>query len=286
MEREIRFQSSGQLCLLPAFTPVAHTDDLFQPPREPGMETAQASQLTTFLFSLVAFLLLAGLHHALGRPGIPVAARRWQFPVILVFGLVLPGWLAWTGQLNSYTPPPPVLLLVAGITAGTVLLARSATGKALADTLPLQWLVGFQGFRILVEYCLHRLSLEGLVPPVMTWSGRNLDVITGLLALPLAWLLAKGRCERRWLLMWNWLGLALLANIVVVAVLATPVPFRLFTDQPVNRLPHTFPFVWLPTVLVQAALLGHLLVFRALKRLDTAASPETAAPAEAGDPEP
>jgi len=42
------------------------------------------------------------------------------------------------------------------------------------------------------------------------------------------------------------------------------VPFRSFTSGPPNLLPSTFPFIWLPTFLVQAALFGHLVVFRAL----------------------
>ena len=60
------------------------------------------------------------------------------------------------------------------------------------------------------------------------------------------------------------LGFALLANIITIAVLSTPIPFRKFMEGPPNLLPSTFPFVWLPTFLVQAALFGHVLVFRAL----------------------
>jgi hypothetical protein len=246
------------------------------------MPLAAASQLSIFLFSLLVFVLLMALHHVLGRPGIPEWGRRRLFPAVIGVALLLPGVLAWMGLLDRYSFPPTVLVLILCITGGTVLVARSSVGLALANSLPMAWLVGFQAFRIPVEYCLHRLCLDGMVPPVMTWSGRNLDVITGLLALPLAWLLAKGRCERRWLLMWNWLGLALLANIVVLSVLATPVPFRLFTHQPINRLPHTFPFVWLPTVLVQAALLGHLLVFRVLKHTAAAAAPAAVSDTEGG----
>ncbi len=61
------------------------------------------------------------------------------------------------------------------------------------------------------------------------------------------------------------MGLALLVNIVAIADLATPVPFRVFTEGPPNLLPGTFPYVWLPTVLVQLALVGHLLLFRRLR---------------------
>jgi hypothetical protein len=64
---------------------------------------------------------------------------------------------------------------------------------------------------------------------------------------------------------WNVLGLALLANIVAIAVLATPTPFHHFVNEPPNLLPSTFPYVWLPTFLVPAALFGHLLVFRAIR---------------------
>ena len=37
-------------------------------------------------------------------------------------------------------------------------------------------------------------------------------------------------------------------------------------NEPANRLPSMFPYVWLPTFLVQAALFGHLLVFEGCVR--------------------
>jgi hypothetical protein len=50
-------------------------------------------------------------------------------------------------------------------------------------------------------------------------------------------------------------------------VLSTPVPFGRYGDRPPNLLPSTFPYVWLPSFLVQAALFGHLVVFRKLARM-------------------
>ena len=72
---------------------------------------------------------------------------------------------------------------------------------------------------------------------------------------------------------WNVLGLVLLANIVITAVLSTPVPFRRFLDQPPHTLPSTFPFVWLPSFLVQVALGSHLLVFRQLRMTQHSVAP-------------
>ena len=53
------------------------------------------------------------------------------------------------------------------------------------------------------------------------------------------------------------------SNIVTIAVLSTPV-FRYFGDERLNVFVTYPPFVWLPSVMVLAALAGHLLTFRAL----------------------
>ena len=128
-------------------------------------------------------------------------------------------------------------------------------------------LVGYQVFRVPLEWVLHELYSEGVIPVQMTYAGQNFDIVTGVLAAALAlWIRAGHRTV--WLaIVWNIMGLALLVNIVAIAILSTPVPFRYFMNDPPNLLPGTFPYVWLPAFLVQAALFGHLLVFRAVKRI-------------------
>ena len=66
-------------------------------------------------------------------------------------------------------------------------------------------------------------------------------------------------------LAWNILGLLLVLNVVTVGILSTP-RFRLFGDDRLNVFVTYPPFVWLPAVMVLAALAGHLIVFRALSR--------------------
>ena len=63
--------------------------------------------------------------------------------------------------------------------------------------------------------------------------------------------------------LWNVIGLILLINVVVVAILGTP-RIRYFGDAHLNTWVTYTPFVWLPAVLVLAALAGHLIIFRAL----------------------
>jgi hypothetical protein len=190
--------------------------------------------------------------------------------IVLLLGVVyigMPAGLAGAGLLNRYDPlPAPALLLVAGLTVLTITLTLTRLGGRVAIATPLDAVVTLQAFRVAVEVCLHRLYLNGVVPIEMTYAGRNFDIVSGVTGLLLgAWLLSGRPAPERVILAWNLLGLALLVNIVSIAVLATPVPFRQFSDGPANLLPSTFPYVWLPSFLVQVALASHLIVFRQLR---------------------
>lgn len=213
------------------------------------------SALFVALVAAVAGLVLTAVRRASGGFRVPAA--------IAAAYLVVPGVLAWRGALDRHTPPAPALLLIVLLTALNLAVALSPLGRRVAASTGLAWLVGFQGFRVAVELILHRLYAEGTVPVQMTYAGRNFDVVSGATALALGLWLASGRSVPRGLVIaWNILGLSLLMNIVVIAVLSTPGPLRAFPVGPPNLLPSTFPWVWLPCFLVQAALAGHLLVFR------------------------
>jgi len=104
---------------------------------------------------------------------------------------------------------------------------------------------------------------RGIMPQQMTYSGRNFDIVSGATAAIVAVLVANGYAGRRLVAIWNLLGLALLLNIIVVAVLSVPV-FAYFGPDRLNTFVTYTPFVWLPAVMVSAALAGHLIVARAL----------------------
>lgn len=230
---------------------------------------ATPGALATILFALLVGLVVALFVWAALRSAAP-ARPGWREGLViaatLVAWLIVPGALARAGLLDRWTMPAPALVLVGVVTLFTTILAYSIFGARLVAKVPLAALVGFQFFRVPVELLLHRLYVEGVIPVQMTYAGRNFDIVSGLTAAAVGLVLAVGGGSRRLVLGWNFLGLALLGNIVIIAVLSTPVPFRAFLNEPANRLPGVFPYVWLPTVLVQAALFGHLLVFRALAR--------------------
>ncbi len=205
---------------------------------------------------VAALLPLAVAHAGGGRLDAAVATG-------LYLGVI--GAVAVSGALEFGPLPPRLLFLVTPCFAATTALALSPLGARLAARVPLVWLVGYQAFRIPVELLLHRGYQEGFVPVRMTYLGWNFDVVSGLGAVVVALLLSRGLARPQLVLAWNVVSLALLANVVSIAVLSMPTPLRLFHDEPANVWVASFPWVWLPTVLVQAALLGHLLVFRALR---------------------
>ncbi len=221
------------------------------------------SSPTAILFCLVVLAVAVAV--AVGLRGAGAGVR--PLLAILFAYIAIPGNLARTGALNAWdATPPPALALILGLTVLTALIVFSAVGKRMSEGIPLAAIVLLQSFRIAVEWLLHRLYLEGTVPVQMTWSGRNFDVLTGITGLLLGLALLRGRqVPKAVVLGWNVIGLALLANIVAIAVLSTPALHR-FPGGPPNLLPSSFPWVWLPSFLVQVALGSHLLVFRRLRQ--------------------
>jgi hypothetical protein len=181
------------------------------------------------------------------------------------------GWLGFSGHR------PTMLPLLVGSLGLAIGLGMSTLEKGLAMTLPLSVLVGFQGFRVAVEWLIARAWREGLAPIQMTYHGRNFDIVTGVTAIGVAALVATGTLPehlvRPLVRAWNLLGIALLANVLIIALLSAPTPLRIFHNEPANVWITQAPWVWLPTVMVVAAALGHVLIERRLREMSHAARP-------------
>jgi hypothetical protein len=174
-------------------------------------------------------------------------------------------WVAAaSGVLRQWqATPPPFMILVVGIVALAMTIAFTSYGRRLAIGLPLWTLVLVQGFRLPLELAMHEMYERGVMPVQMSYEGLNYDIVTGTTAIIVAVLTRAGRGGRALVAAWNVLGLALLLNIVTVAILSTP-RFAYYGSDRLNQWVADPPYVWLPAVLVLAALAGHLVVFRAL----------------------
>jgi hypothetical protein len=146
-----------------------------------------------------------------------------------------------------------------------IVLFLSSKGRNFIDSLSLKQFTLLNIIRIPVEFVLWWLSIYKCVPELMTFEGRNFDIIAGITAPFIAYLgFSKKLIGKRIILAWNIICLGLLINIVVNGFLSAPTPLQKFAfDQPNIALLY-FPFSWLVSFIVPIVLFGHLTSIRQL----------------------
>lgn len=193
-------------------------------------------------------------------------AGHWRFLGVALAWMATISGLAIAGFYTDFSTMPPKLLMgpLVPMLSIMVITLLGRFDKILKVTPP-EWLMYLQTFRLPVEILLWLLFLQNLLPAQMTFEGRNWDVLVGLSAIPAGLLcFGKDRFRMAAAVVWNIAGLVLLFNIVVIAVLSMPTPFRVFMAEPANEIVATFPFVLLPGVLVPLAFALHVLSLRQL----------------------
>ncbi len=224
---------------------------------------ASPASVAAFGAVVVAVLgaLLAAVHRAYRSPRITAAAAGAL--ALWLGGLAL---LVARGRLAAW-PLHGLPAFFGSILVVWTALGLSPVGGRIARAVPLAALVGFQAFRLPLELVLHSWAAQGTIPATMTWTGRNYDIVSGLLALAAALLARRLPVLVR---IANIIGLASLLNVVRVALLSSPVPFGWPVDPPLQLAFH-LPYALIGPVCVGGALFGHLVLTRALWRNPAAA---------------
>jgi len=231
-----------------------------------------ASNLVRFGIPAIAFglalLFVLAVFRSAERAGLPPRDRARQTGLaalgVSAFMAFLAA-LALSGVLARFDlRPPPLLLWMAGTLGSALTVGFSRLGRRLAEQLPFVALIGFQAFRLPLELVMHQAASDGVMPSVMSFGGYNFDIVSGTSAAVLAVVLVRRvAVPRIVLVLWNAVGLTLLAVIVTIAVLATPM-IRAFGDDQQNVWVAQFPYCWM-AVMVSSALLGHVLLARKLR---------------------
>ncbi|RZJ49011.1 MAG: hypothetical protein EOO44_19085 [Flavobacterium sp.] len=191
---------------------------------------------------------------------------------IIIFSLII--WLAiqavltlknvYNSDTNSF--PPQILLFGILPTLFTIIVLFSMKkGRQFIDNLSLTKITYLNIVRIPVEIVLFWLFLNKAIPELMTFEGRNFDIIAGVTAPIVAYFgLVNGQIHRKTVLVWNFICLGLLINIVLNAFFSTPSPVQKFAFEQPNIAILNFPFSWLPTFIVPIVLFGHLVSIKQL----------------------
>jgi hypothetical protein len=186
--------------------------------------------------------------------------------IILMSWLILQSFIGFSGFYTvTDTTPPRFLLLVLPPLLFIIGLFVTSKGRQYLDSLNIKTLTILHVVRIPVELVLFWLFLHQVVPGLMTFEGRNFDILSGLTSPVIYYFgFIKNRLNTKFILFWNFICLGLLFNIIINAVLSAPFSFQKFAfDQPNIGLLY-FPFIWLPCCIVPLVLLSHLVSVRQL----------------------
>ena len=185
---------------------------------------------------------------------------------VLLGWLVLQMCISLTGfYQNTSSLPPRFLLAVAPAVLLIIALFSSKKGQNFIENLDLQALTYLHIVRIPVELVLLWLFQNGQIPEIMTFEGRNFDIISGITAPFIAYFgFTKKTLSPNIIIVWNVLCLGLLLNIVITAILSAATPFQQLAFEQPNRAILYFPFIWLPSFIVPLVLFAHLVVIKKL----------------------
>ncbi len=211
-------------------------------------------------FVATTFLTIGFLLSAVRRTG------NEKLPAQLL-SFLLAFWVFFTAAASiggfytvTETIPPRLFLLGVLPSVLTVIAYLAFFRERFLEKFPLRTLTLLHVVRLPVEIVLFWLFKAALIPQVMTFEGRNFDILAGITAPVVAYLaIRNGTVNRPVLIAWNLISLGLLLNIVVTAFLSFPGPMQQIAfDQP-NRAVMYFPFIWLPSIVVPIVLFAHLI---------------------------
>lgn len=192
---------------------------------------------------------------------------------VLLGWLILQGGVAYSGFYLTFDTQPfrIFLALVPGFTLMILAIFGLFGLNKLAQVVSVERLTYLHTIRIPVELVLLWLFQHQAVPQLMTFEGRNFDILAGLTAPLIAYFcFTNKQLSTRVALIWNFLALALLLNIVTHGILSVPTPFQVFgLEQPNIGLAY-WPFIWLPAFIVPVVFIAHVFSIKQLWQARTA----------------
>lgn len=219
------------------------------------------------VFVFTTFLSIILLRRTLVEAAME-SKKVWFILGLLIVWLFIQDLLASGSFYTNFEEMPPRFILAIGpplLCIFFLFLVESSRDRI--ASLPLLFLTAIHILRIPVELVLYWLSEKGMVPILMTFEGRNFDILSGLSApLVMYFGIYKQQMSRKALIAWNVVCLVLLVNIVANAILSTPYPFQQQAFDHPNVAVFYFPFIWLPSLIVPMVLFAHLAALLQLSR--------------------
>ena len=228
--------------------------------------------MLTLGFALLLTLLLLLIFTALSKADIPAELRKIYIRNVAAgaaLWLMYAATLAGAGFFQDYSLPPRIpLFLIFPLFAFMAYFFFSKKFEDLIRGIPPAWPVYLQSFRIAVELLILGVFLNGLVSYEPTFEGYNFDILAGISAPAIAWLGFQRKVLPVWVLkLWNYLGLLLLANVVLIflTLLFQPEIWG-YTATTISPEFGTMPYLLIPAVYMPLAVFLHFFSLAQLRR--------------------
>lgn len=185
--------------------------------------------------------------------------RRVDILIMLIIWSAIQSYLALKGFYHVTDTLPPRFVLV--LLPTTILIIISLLPKYRDKFLKNRNLTVstfLHSVRIPVEIILFYLFVNKMIPELMTFEGRNFDILAGLTAPIIGTLVLTRRASNRLLIFWNVISLGLVCLILINGILSSELPFQKFGFEQPNRAIIYFPFILLPAVIVPIVIYTHL----------------------------
>lgn len=214
-----------------------------------------AIELTGSAAIAVSTLAIGFGKNAHGRVRIAIWLVAWFVLVTLM------------GQFRILTYPhglgTPALgvAVVVPIVALIIIVRRSDSLYRAAREVPLAMLVGLHAIRILGVYFLLLYARARLPAPFAPLAGCG-DIISGVVAVPLAWALSRGAPVPPSLLwLWNSFGLLDLIVAIGLGAISAPGRLQLIHASPSTTMMTTLPWLIIPAYIVPLLAAIHIAIY-------------------------
>lgn len=184
-----------------------------------------------------------------------------KYLLIISIWLIYTATLSLTGFLYDFGLPPrlPLLIVIPAIFLSVFLTGRSSFQPILSHTayyLPIL----LQSFRIIVELLIFGAYQNDVFPQLATFEGLNFDILVGISALPMSWLVYKNVIGSRSMLIWNIASLMVLSLTAFTFIYSFY--FTAYQQTSGAREFSQFPYILLASVLLPTAIFLHVFSLR------------------------
>lgn len=162
--------------------------------------------------------------------------------------------------LDKSLPPKLPLLIVLPFIIFTAFFYRKNRNSTTLNAMPKSWLVYIQSFRIVVEIIILYTFREGIIPESASFEGYNFDIMMGMAAPLVGYLLFRNKVKNMFLAkFWNILGILMILFVATIIASSYYQPqlwgseFQLVKDEF-----FTYPYLLLPAFLAPMGIFFHV----------------------------